>query len=412
MGAFTEKIADQDTQYMTVPASPTLDTRVRAVQKSARPLLVAACPLLDALASTPAALDEAAIVQYRQWLEQELRLFGRVCAQMVLDRKHIDDARYCLCSALDEAVLQTTWGRTRAAGIDWSTQGLGSTFGYDRQGSDRVYQIIGEARNDPHSNHDLLEICQGILERGFQGRYRYKAGGTKQLQAVHKEVKKCVKATKAPARQHIPGSGSIPPVSQQVGPGDQHAQLSRRRFWWLGIGSLVIVLAGMAGYGIHRYQRHHQAQQMPPVDVLARNLGAHLRDQIAAGTVSLSENASHTSLTLRFSGMFAPNQTGVNTWVAPVVAVAGQQAAALPISVTVAGYTNALPPDKRAMKRLKQTLSGARAIEVTRILLASGMRAEHITITEKVHIDPVASNGAAGHTRNRRVELIFSVLHG
>jgi type VI secretion system protein ImpK len=393
--------------------SPSLSARVEAARQSACPLLEAARPLLDALASMPVALDAQAVVLCRQWLEQELKLFGKVCEALKLNHEHVENARYCLCSALDEAVLRTAWGRERTANIDWSIQGLATTLGYDRQGGDRVYRIIDEAWSDPYGK-EVLEVCLGILERGFQGRYRYEAGGEKRLQEVRDRIRQWLLASRPSTSRRIPEFRPAPIPPWQTSPGELAARLEHRhRFRWLAIACVAIVLAGIAGYGVYRYQAAHQMQQKapPPIDVLARSLNNRLRDQITAGTVNLSENAAHTSLTLDFADMFVPGEASVNTWVAPLVAVAGQQAASLPVSVALTGYTDDTQPDRHAMIRLNQTLSGARAIEVMRILLSSGVPAERITVAGKGDAAPVASNDTVrGRTKNRRVELTFSAL--
>jgi len=396
--------------------SPSLSARVDAARQSASPLLEAARPLLDALASMPAALDAQAVMLCRQWLEQELKLFGKVCDELKLNHEHVDDARYCLCSALDEAVLRTAWGRERTANIDWSIQGLATTFGYDRQGGDRFYRIIDKAWSDPYGK-EVLEVCLAILERGFQGRYRYESGGEKRLQEVRDKIRQWLLASRPSTSRRVPEFRPAPIPPWQTSPGELATRLEHRhRFRWLGVAFAAIVLAGLAGgYGVYRYQAAHQPQAgaQLPIDVLSSSMNSRLRAWIAAGTLSLLESPDHTSLTLRFSDMFAPGEASVNTAIAPLVAIAGQQAAALPVSVTVTGHTDDTQLDKRAIIHRNQTLSGARAIAVMNILTSSGMRADRITVMGKGDAAPIASNDtASGRTKNRRVDLTFSALPG
>jgi type VI secretion system protein ImpK len=68
----------------------------------------------------------------------EVQQFGKVCATLQLPPPQVDKARYCMCSALDEAAALTGWGNGTATGMEWETNGLASIFGYDRQGCDRV----------------------------------------------------------------------------------------------------------------------------------------------------------------------------------------------------------------------------------------------------------------------------------
>lgn len=175
--------------------------RVRAAEGAANPLLEAARPLLDALANTPGELDAAGVARYRLWLVQHLRMFGKVCGELRLPAEHIEKARYCLCSALDEAAGLTGWGNGSRPGMDWRATGLATTFGYDRQGGDRVYAIATDAMHNRRDNRYLIEVIQHILERGFRGRYRFASDSEHQIAAVRKQIDQAA-ATLAENAQH------------------------------------------------------------------------------------------------------------------------------------------------------------------------------------------------------------------
>ncbi|WP_310634355.1 DotU family type IV/VI secretion system protein, partial [Paraburkholderia sp.] len=115
-------------------ADPTVSyrARIRAAESADNPLLEAARPLLDALADMPAALDVAGVAHHRQWLVQQLRMFGKICGELRLPQEHAEQARYCLCSALDEAAGRSDWGNGSQPGMDWSATALVTVFGYDR----------------------------------------------------------------------------------------------------------------------------------------------------------------------------------------------------------------------------------------------------------------------------------------
>ncbi|SUB17163.1 Uncharacterized protein conserved in bacteria [Pantoea agglomerans] len=55
----------------------------------------------------------------RQSLIDEIRQFEQRCKQAGLPFEMIIGARYCICSALDEAAAQTPWGHARRLVWQW-----------------------------------------------------------------------------------------------------------------------------------------------------------------------------------------------------------------------------------------------------------------------------------------------------
>ncbi|CAD6553849.1 hypothetical protein LMG28140_05386 [Paraburkholderia metrosideri] len=105
-----------------IPAFPSLHARVDAARHAHNPLLEAARPLLQALADMPAVMEGNAVVQLHDWLEYEVRMFSSVCSELQLRADQVQIARYCLCSALDEAAIQTAWGNGVATSVEWSAE--------------------------------------------------------------------------------------------------------------------------------------------------------------------------------------------------------------------------------------------------------------------------------------------------
>ncbi|WP_322057432.1 DotU/TssL family secretion system protein [Paraburkholderia sp. J63] len=236
--------------------------RVRAAEGAANPLLEAARPLLDALANTPGELDAAGVARYRLWLVQHLRMFGKVCGELRLPAEHIEKARYCLCSALDEAAGLTGWGNGSRPGMDWRATGLATTFGYDRQGGDRVYAIATDAMHNRRDNRYLIEVIQHILERGFRGRYRFASDSEHQIAAVRKQINQAA-ATYAPYPPVHSGNmlttGGAYPVYHLRVEAQPLSQAPRKSRRWLAVGALCLVLlAAAAGYW--RYTQIMQAR--------------------------------------------------------------------------------------------------------------------------------------------------------
>jgi len=86
--------------------------------------------------------------------------------------RNYDDAslltcRYCLCTAVDEAVLSTDWGKNSL----WSSHSLLSTFHGETWGGEKFYKIIERLLESPDNYKDLLGLIYVFLCLGYQGRY-------------------------------------------------------------------------------------------------------------------------------------------------------------------------------------------------------------------------------------------------
>ncbi|KVZ26700.1 type IV secretion protein DotU [Burkholderia multivorans] len=389
-------------------ASPSVATRLKRAEQSVNPLLEAARVLLSALADTPDVLDADSVARRRRWLEHELRLFARLGAELGLPPQHIGSASYCLCSALDESAMQTRWGRGEATGVAWEVDGLAAAMGHDRQGADRVFQLIDEALCSPRENLDLIELYQNILDLGFRGRYRFERDGQQRLKRVRERVHDVVVTGGVGANfAREPLRHTRRTVDPWVRP------LARRRSSRVGavVAITAALLLGAAGYAaVDRWVVSREAQRLSPFDALARNLERRLRDEVAAGNVELIRDPARRVLTLRFAGMFVPGAMTVAPWGASVVASAGREIASIAEGavVGVVGYADSAPAGS-ARQISNQAISEARAEDVARILVAAGVPAHGLRVEGRGDADALADNGTeSGRARNRRVEVIVA----
>ena len=383
-------------------ASPPVAARLKAAEQVINPLLEASRVLLQALADTPETLDADAVTRWRRWLWQEVRLFTRICGELRLRPEHVRCASYCLCSALDEAAMQTSWGKGETTGVEWQDNSLASVLGHDRQGGDRVFRLIDEAMCNPRENLDLIELYQNVLDLGFRGRYRFEAGGQKRLQVIREHVYDVV----------MTGGQSVNRVSEPLKRRQQTVDPAVRRSRARFVGGLAVaLLLGAGGYAAaDRWMRTKERLRDSPLDALARNLELRLRDEVAAGNFELIRDAGRNALTLRFSGMFGPGEATVAPWGASVVASAGREIAAVTegATVRVAGYADSTPIGS-ARQASNQMLSDVRARHVAQILVAAGVSAPRISVEGNGDADSLADNGtASGRARNRRVEVTIS----
>ncbi|MBY4724793.1 MULTISPECIES: type IVB secretion system protein IcmH/DotU [Burkholderia] len=388
-------------------ASPSIATRLRVAEQSINPLLEGARILLSALADSPEMLDADSVIRRRRWLEHEIRLFTRMCGELGLRPEHVRSASYCLCSALDEAAMQTTWGKGEATGVEWQVNGLAAAMGHDRQGGDRVFQLIDEALRSPREHLDLIELYQNILDLGFRGRYRFGRDGSKRLKVIRERVHDVVVTGGLGMRDVSEPDRSM---QRRVDPWVRPVVIRRSRVGAV-VGLTIALLAGAAGYAAVDYWiRLKEVQRVSSFDLLARDLDQRLRDEVVAGNVELIRDPALNTLTLRFGGMFVPGGVTVAPWGASVVASAGREIATMAdgATVRVAGYADSAPTSS-ARQVSNQALSEARARHVAQILVAAGVPVPSISVEGRGDADSLADNDtASGRARNRRVEVIVS----
>ena len=75
-------------------------------------------------------------------------------------------ARYCLCTFIDETILQTPWGQKS----EWAKKPLLSHFYEDTLGGDRFYLIADYYQRQPINNEDILKLILLTLNLGYQGK--------------------------------------------------------------------------------------------------------------------------------------------------------------------------------------------------------------------------------------------------
>ena len=392
---------------LPVPDAEPPAARLAAIQHAQNPLLEASRPLLRALADMPDQLDRDGIRQLRALLEQEVRLFQRYCEQANLRRDHMLGARYCLCTALDEAAMQTAWARSGDGSLGaWISEGLATAFHEDRQGGDKVYLLIGRLMNSPQEHLDLLEVVYRVLSLGFEGRYRYEADGQRKHEAVRQRLHNEI------ASQRGPVSVALSPHWQSGGGGKR---LSFYDFpvW---ITAVVASLLLLGAFGYFKYvllargadvQRQIAAigQLTPPPAPPALRLAALLRNEIAAGTVSVYEDPRVSSVTFRGDAMFSPGKAAVNAAMGPLVAKIAAEIAKVPGKVTVLGYTDDVPTRGSSFAS-NDALSEERATQVMQMLQGGGVPANRLEALGKGAADPIGDNRTApGRALNRRVEI-------
>lgn len=119
---------------------------------------------LSCLSSVPW-LDDP--MPFREQLGREIRKGERKLNEMDVDKATILVVRYCLCAAIDEAVLSQPWG----ADSGWSQNTMLTEFHNETSGGDKFFIILERLKADPRKYRYVIEFLYLLLQMGFKGKF-------------------------------------------------------------------------------------------------------------------------------------------------------------------------------------------------------------------------------------------------
>ena len=163
------------------PQGPPVTGMAAAGQNALLDSAIAPLALIHQLRTTAHHADVPAL---QRQLIQQIGEFEATARSRGASAEAINAARYCLCTALDEAVLSTPWGADSA----WNTQSLLVTFHKETWGGEKLFRLLENLMQDPGSNLDLLEFIYFILSLGFEGKYRVMERGEGRLEELRMSV--------------------------------------------------------------------------------------------------------------------------------------------------------------------------------------------------------------------------------
>lgn len=124
-------------------------------------------PLITLITQIRHTVAHPNVASLRAQVIEEVKTFERKLAEHRYPMRTIVAARYCLCTAIDEAVMSQDWG-TQSVWIEGS---LLSIFQKETWGGERFYIILEDALRDIRNNIDFIEFVYFLLSLGFEGKY-------------------------------------------------------------------------------------------------------------------------------------------------------------------------------------------------------------------------------------------------
>ncbi len=148
------------------------------------PLVNAASTLIAVFEKTRASVSHPDVGGLHQRLVNELKNFENSARDAGIKPEVILSARYALCTALDEAVLNTPWGSESA----WPQRTLLSVFHNETAGGEKFFLILDRMKQQPGENLFILELMYILLSLGFEGKYRVIHRGREMIEQLRDEL--------------------------------------------------------------------------------------------------------------------------------------------------------------------------------------------------------------------------------
>ncbi|GME32304.1 DotU family type VI secretion system protein [Pantoea sp. QMID2] len=375
-------------------------------------LVAAANPLINAIPQIRHSVSHEEPAQLRQQLIDQIRRFELSCQQSGLGYEVIIGARYCLCTALDEAAALTPWG---SRGV-WTSNGLLVTFHNETWGGEKFFQLLAKLSQNPRRHILMLELIYFCLLLGFEGRYRVLDNGRSQLETIKQRLLQMIKSV----RGSYAAALSPHPTDQPV----------LRKLWrpmiplWAcaavaGLAACLfyIVLNWRLGdYTSPVLARIYQTA-LPEVKIgnpappppATLNLRAFLKPEIDAGLVAVRDEADRSVVTLKGDGLFASAATEVRGGYIDVIRRIAAAMNNVSGQIQVIGYSDNVPI-RSARFASNFELSLARARSVQTLLQQQLAQPSRVKAEGRGESNPLVPNTSAeNRARNRRVEITLLV---
>jgi type VI secretion system protein ImpK len=374
------------------------------------PLLQAAVPLLVLAGRLRGQISNADVESLRRQAIQEIRGFEDRARRVEVPAEDVLAARYALCTAIDEAVLNTPWG----AQSDWSGHSLLVTFHREAAGGEKFFQILERVSKEPQRYLALLELLYVCLALGFEGKYRLDDRGAARLAEVRESLYQRIEGLRDSEDTEL--------SPRWKGVEDRRNAVLRFVPLWIVAAACAVLLVGayiyfdsrldkladpvsasLARIGLESFDSKVPAGANVPTSGLRELLAA----QIAGGRLSVEESGGRTLITLTAADLFASGSADVNAAYTALIHDVGRALDKVPGRILVIGHTDDQPLRSLRFKD-NYELSRARALQVADLIRAEVADGSRIEAAGKGALEPRyrPADTQANRARNRRVEII------
>jgi type VI secretion system protein ImpK len=147
-------------------------------------ILSASNTLITVLSALSNSMSHPNIAQLQQELATEIGNLDARLSQAGVRNEEAQTARYVLCTALDEAVMNTPWG----VDSGWGQRSLLRVYHNEASGGERFFVLLDQLMARPQEYRDLLELFYVLLCMGFKGKYHLDPAGDSRIDTMRERL--------------------------------------------------------------------------------------------------------------------------------------------------------------------------------------------------------------------------------
>lgn len=264
--------SQQQPQQQAAQPTPGGNSSYFSTSSGLNPLVNAASTLIAVFEKTRSAVSHPDVGGLHQRLVSEIKAFENNAKQAGIKPEIVLSARYALCVALDEAVLNTPWGSESA----WPQRTLLSVFHNETSGGEKFFMILDRMKEQPAENLYILELMYIFLSLGFEGKYRVIHRGRDIIEQMRDDLFNIIR------RQRGEYERSLSPSWR--GLGQTRNSLAEYLPMWV-IASIVgaILLLSYSGFRVWLYDSSSpvvdKLDEITDMRTIARNTGSKDRSE-------------------------------------------------------------------------------------------------------------------------------------
>jgi len=384
------------------------------------PLVAAAAPLLWLAGRLNESAPPEDIGEFSRHVLDEIKRFETAAMARDIPGRQVRVARYAICAAIDDIILNTRWGATSG----WASRSLVSHLYNETWGGERFFDLLSQMQQQPEQNIDALELLAICLSIGFIGKYRVMDGGQGHLTRLRHDLYRTIRRVRGPYERSLSGkweaaNAPYKPPRSMAAP-------------WLAALVLLAILAGLWIFtslslraDVERVAEQIRAlapgipvtvdragvpvvpDPRPPVrQTQVERISLALANDIAAGRIEIADLGDDVAIRM-LAASFPVGGMNLAGTEEPLLTRIGAALDAEAGRILVVGHTDNVPVGANS------PLGDNMAISVARARSAAEMLQRHVDAPSRVSFegrgetDPIVSNATAeGRARNRRVEFL------
>ncbi|MFQ6572228.1 type IVB secretion system protein IcmH/DotU [Pseudomonas sp. UM16] len=223
-------------------------------------LVAAACDLLSEVVRLKHSNSSEDLTALNQRLSEELKRFEVRAQQNGAQHSETINARYVLCTVVDEAVVTMLQDKES----EWSQMSLLSSFHNETFGGEKFFQLLDRLSKDPVKHLPMLELMYLCLSLGFQGKYRILPRGMLELEGIRDALYRQIRQLRGDVPREL--------SPHWEGLRDKRHSLVRIVPWWMvALFTLVCLMVMYSGFawilGEQRDRILQPYQQLDPTMV-------------------------------------------------------------------------------------------------------------------------------------------------